>query len=105
MGYLPVLDKWIRFKNPLVVHFVSMPVVRFTLEQIKQHRLHRENRSSPDLTTRFTEAAQKYPDIMDEDRVAENARSAVGAGSDTTAIILRELVYQILKHTNIHGKF
>lgn len=103
MGHLPYIDKFIRLNNPLVIRLVNMPVVRFTVEQIKDHQRNVEHRIHPDFVTRFTEASQKYPEIMDEDRIAENARSAVGAGSDTTAIVLRELVYQILLNPRIKG--
>lgn len=103
MGHLPYLDKIVRLNNPLIIRLVSMPVVRFTVEQIKEHRRNAHRRAHPDLVTRFEEASEKYPEIMDEDRIAENARSAVGAGSDTTAIVLRELLYQILLNPKIYG--
>lgn len=104
MGQLPMIDLYLRVKNPIIRKLVfSAPIIKFTTEQIHEHMMNPKHTSNPDFLTQFVKAREKYPDIMDEDRIAENARTAVAAGSDTTAIALRELVYQILTHPQTYG--
>lgn len=105
MGHLPLVDKILRLRNPLIINYVNKPVLQFTLDLMREHEKNREKFTSPDLLTHFKNSAQKYPEIMDHDRIADNARSAIGAGSDTTAIVLRELVYQLLTHPKSLGSF
>lgn len=82
----------------------TFPIVQFTVDQIAEHEKDHGSHNSADLLTEFMKAKEKFPDIMDEDRIAENARTAIGAGSDTTAIAIRELVYQFLTIPRCFGQ-
>lgn len=104
MGHLPWLDYWIRVKNPILRKIAKFPIVQFTVDRIAEHERDPESHNNSDFLTEFMKAREKFPHIMDEDRIAENARTAVGAGSDTTAIALRELVYQLLVNPRCYGE-
>lgn len=104
MGHLPLIDSIIRRHNPIVKQFVNLPIINFTVDQIREHQKREEFRKHPDFVSQFTQAAEKYPEVMDEDRIAENARSAIAAGSDTTAVALRGLVYHALLRPRCYGE-
>ena len=55
--------------------------------------------------SRFLEARDKFPDIIDEDLLHDYANTNVAGGSDTTAIILRAMVYEFLIQPAIYAKF
>lgn len=98
MGQLPTLDEIFRVKNPF--RRLLKPagdVVSFTLKQVRSHADRTEN-SCPDLLTRFMGARDKDPELLTEDRLVDYANTTVSAGSDTTAIALREIIYQLLTH-------
>lgn len=101
MGQVSWVDLYMRIKNPVWRKLQKYPVVQFTLNQIRDHIQSPDRK--PDFLTQFIEAREKYADIMTEDRIADMANSNVAAGSDTTAIILRELVFQILTHKSIYS--
>lgn len=92
-------------KNP-ILHLLrpTSNILSFTLKQIREHE------SSPgghhrDLLSRFLEARDKFPDIIDEDLLHDYANTNVAGGSDTTAIILRAMVYELLTQPAIHARF
>jgi cytochrome P450 len=105
MGHLPWVDRVIRVYNPIVTARVNKPVLQFTVDMMREHEKASAQFTHPDLYTHFSRSAEKYPTIMDADRIADNARSAIGGGSDTTSIILREIVYQLLVDPARLGKF
>jgi len=103
MGQVAWIDEYLRIKNPIWRKLRKYPVVQFTLNQIRDHIQSPERK--PDFLTQFIEAREKYLNIMTEDRIADLANTNVAAGSDTTAIILRELVFQLLTHPNVYSMY
>ncbi|KAJ6005165.1 hypothetical protein N7451_003109 [Penicillium sp. IBT 35674x] len=104
MGHIPYVDKYLRIRNPLRRFIGDFPIIGFTLDRIREHQRQSGNQVHPDFVTQFIKASEKYPDVMTEDRIAENARTAIGAGSDTTAIALREILFRLLVQKSILGK-
>jgi cytochrome P450 len=72
-------------------------MMKFTAKQIQEHSA-LENDSRPDFLTRFLKAREKFPDLMTDGRLATYTNTNVSAGSDTTAIALREVTWRILTH-------
>lgn len=101
MGQVSWVDMYLRIKNPIWRKLRKYPVTEFTRNQIRDHIQSPDRK--PDFVTQFIESREKYSDIMTEDRIVDMANSNVAAGSDTTAIILRELVFQISTRTNVYG--
>lgn len=67
----------------------------FTYRQIRKHPTIDTSRA-PDFLTKFREAKDKHAEVLTDTQLAEYVRTNVAAGSDTTAIALRELVYRFL---------
>jgi hypothetical protein len=97
------IDKYIRLKNPFLNKYINTPIIQFTVQQIRDHQKNMHELGHPDLVTQFTKAGERFP-IMDEDRIAENARSTIAAGSDTTGIVFRTMVYQLCTKPRIYGQ-
>ena len=57
-----------------------------------------------DFLSRFMAAKKTHPDIVDDDQVISYMNNNVVAGSDTTAISLRSIVYYVLKNKVVHEK-
>jgi cytochrome P450 len=69
--------------------------MKFTTKQINHHvQSHNPNR--PDFLTKFLKTREKNPELMTDQRLATYANTNVSAGSDTTAIALREIIFRIL---------
>ncbi|EXJ87226.1 hypothetical protein A1O3_04185 [Capronia epimyces CBS 606.96] len=110
VGQVPNLDWYFRIKNP-ILHMLrpTSNILGFTLKQIREHQKSShspsDSHSGPrDFLTRFLEAREKYPDIVDEGLVHDYANTNVAGGSDTTAIILRTLVHQFVTQRSILDK-
>lgn len=105
VGQLPTLDEYLRIKNAVLRWLrPSDNITRWTVRQIRSHIKNADN-SCPDFLTRFLQARDKYPEIMNEEQIEEYANTNVSAGSDTTAITLRSLVYEMLTHPDAHARF
>jgi cytochrome P450 len=78
--------------------------MKFTAKQIRDHQLSTD-RTQPDFLTRFLNAREKYPELLTDRRLATYTNTNVSAGSDTTAIALREVVYRLLTHPDGLEKF
>ncbi|KAK5452376.1 hypothetical protein LTS15_007442 [Exophiala xenobiotica] len=107
VGQIPTVDEWLRIKGLGNIFRKIRPagnVVMWTMKQIHAHTVH-DGDKSPDFLTRFIKAREKYPDIMTDGQLAEYANTNVSAGSDTTAIVLRELVYRLLTHGGSYRQF
>lgn len=102
MGHFPTIDRYLRLDNPIIQGFFTFPIIHFTVKQIQDQKTAREL-LHPDLVTYLTNSMEKYPTAMDEDRIAENTVSAVATGADTTAMVLRELVFQMTTIPRIYG--
>ncbi|KAK4646039.1 hypothetical protein QC761_206840 [Podospora bellae-mahoneyi] len=110
VGQIPWLDNLLA-KNPLARFLPegSSPIVAFALARAHE----RSNISEVEKTTtyhntkdfmsRFLEAKEKDPDILDWFLTAW-ATSNVLAGSDTTAIMMRAVIYFLIKHPDCLGK-
>lgn len=57
-----------------------------------------------DFLTRFLEAKNDYPSVVDDAQVFSYTVSNMNAGSDTTAISLRAILYYTLKHPRVMSK-
>lgn len=58
-----------------------------------------------DFLTRFVASAEKWPELIDEAQLYELVNTNVAAGSDTTAIALRQIVYSMLTHPKVYSRF
>jgi cytochrome P450 len=72
----------------------------FTLKQIREHQATPDTRR-PDFLTHFLEAREKNPTLITEDLVNDYANTNVAGGSDTTAIILRTIFFQLSTQKHI----
>ncbi|TVY91777.1 Cytochrome P450 monooxygenase [Lachnellula willkommii] len=100
VGQIPTADEYLRLKgfgNILRKIRPTGPMMKFTAERIKEHTSV-ENHSRPDFLTRFIKAREKFPELMTDGRLATYTNTNVSAGSDTTAIALREVTWRILTH-------
>lgn len=101
---MPWLD-YLFIKNPLKGLFSggsTGAVARFARERIDK-RLSQGDESagnSPhkDFLTRFLEAKKEHPGVVNDNQVFSYTVSNMNAGSDTTAISLRAILYYTLKN-------
>ena len=102
---MPSVDWYFRIKNP-ILHILrpTSNILSFTMKQIREHESY-PAAARPDFLTRFLQARDKNPDSIDEERVRDYANTNVSGGSDTTAVGLRTLVYEILDNPAIHARF
>ncbi|KXH47883.1 hypothetical protein CNYM01_01401 [Colletotrichum nymphaeae SA-01] len=104
IGQIPWLDH-LFIKNPIKRKFGggSTGAVAQFARQCLEERLHRpegkiENPSHRDFLTRFLETKKTHPQVVDDRQVFSWTLSNVNAGSDTTAISLRAVLYYLLKN-------
>jgi cytochrome P450 len=111
---MPWLD-YVFIKNPLrqlVQGGSTGAVARFArarLDERLQARSEPKNNdpSSPlrkDFLARFLDAQRVHPDIVTDNQVFSYTVSNMNAGSDTTAISLRAILYYILKSPRVASK-
>ncbi|KAH8892297.1 cytochrome P450 [Thozetella sp. PMI_491] len=110
VGQIPTFDEYFRIKGfgHLVRKFRRTgPIMKFTAKQMRDHQsgVTNSNESRPDFLTRFLKAREKYPDVMTDRRIATYTNTNVSAGSDTTAIALREIVFRLLTHPGSLERF
>lgn len=100
MGQLPFLDEYVRLKGfGYIFRKIrpTGPLMKFTSKQI-DHHVATPDPTRPDFLTRFLKVREKDPQLMTDQRLATYANTNVSAGSDTTAISLREIIFRILTH-------
>ncbi|KAK4935613.1 hypothetical protein LTR10_023374 [Elasticomyces elasticus] len=110
VGQMPILD-WFILKNPVrlglsrlgVVNATS-PVVTFAQQRMKS-RVGGEKTTEAEATggrrdflSRFMEAGKRDPEFMNPQRVLSLTVANMFAGSDTTAISMRSIFYNLLKN-------
>ncbi|KAF1839795.1 cytochrome P450 [Decorospora gaudefroyi] len=108
VGQLPILDK-IFVKNPLRLWISKLgltntttPVAAFARARMAERSSETEEKSqaegtkSRDFLSRFQEAHRKDPAFMTQQRVLAVTVANMFAGSDTTAITLRTIFYNLL---------
>jgi cytochrome P450 len=115
IGQMPWLD-YIFIKNPLrrlVQGGSTGAVARFARARLDERLMHSEStakdnrdptQSHRDFLARFLEAKKKYPDIVTDNQVFSYTVSNMNAGSDTTAISLRAILYYTLKSPRVMAK-
>ncbi|KAJ9350283.1 cytochrome P450 [Paecilomyces variotii] len=107
-GQMPWLD-YLFVKNPLrqlLRGGSTTAIAQFARNRV-QERLSQSDTKSPtrrDFLSRFFEAKEIHPNIVDDKQVISYTISNVNAGSDTTAISLRAILYYTLKHPNVYSK-
>ncbi|KAK7417870.1 hypothetical protein QQX98_004345 [Neonectria punicea] len=113
VGQIPWLDYWLK-KNPLwtwiaqptgaVAQFAHQQLVARldeTKEKVSGDSIESQKR---DFVDRFFQAKETHPDIVDDRQVFSYMVTNMFAGSDTTAISLRAIVYYTLKHPQVYAK-
>ncbi|KAJ6057061.1 uncharacterized protein N7446_007961, partial [Penicillium canescens] len=115
IGQMPWLD-YLFIKNPLKNLFgggSTGAVARFARarldERLKQTSIGDtliSSLSSPhkDFLARFLEAKTEHPNIVNDNQVFSYTVSNMNAGSDTTAISLRAILYYTLKNPRVYKK-
>lgn len=101
MGQLPDVDEYFRLRNWFARKFRTVnAIVTFSAHHIAQHAQHVDPSSPPDFVSRFQAAIEKYPNVMTPAQMIDYAATNVSAGSDTTAIMLREIIFRLLEDKN-----
>ncbi|KAI2821405.1 hypothetical protein CBS63078_4605 [Aspergillus niger] len=112
IGQMPWLD-YVLIKNPLrqlIRGGSTGAVARFARDRLherlsqggsKRDDIHERQK---DFLTRFLEAKSIHPDVVDDAQVFSYTTSNVNAGSDTTAISLRAILYYTLKNPRVFSK-
>ncbi|KAH6982611.1 cytochrome P450 [Ilyonectria destructans] len=113
VGQIPWLDHWLK-KNPVWTR-IAQPtgaVAQFahkqllsrldeTKEKVSSDSIESQKR---DFVDRFFQAKETHPEVVDDRQVFSYMVTNMFAGSDTTAISLRAIVYYTLKHPNVYAK-
>ena len=102
---MPWLD-YVFVKNPMRAKLFGAqtgPVARFARDRLNERLTQNEKTSTfskqpKDFLTRFLEAKVTHPDIVDDKQVFSYTVTNMFAGSDTTAISLRAVLYYTLKN-------
>ncbi|KAF2133633.1 pisatin demethylase [Dothidotthia symphoricarpi CBS 119687] len=112
IGQIPILDRFF-LKNPVRRWMSSQglirasPVAEFAKERIAESKAKPKGAvdstavdsiSRRDLLSRFQEAHKKDPDFIDQGRVLALTAANMIAGSDTTAISLRAIFYNLIRN-------
>lgn len=125
IGQMPWLD-YLFVKNPLrqlLSGGATTPIARFARARMDERLKQDTDQSSAtwqpgqtsasqelpgrrprDFLTRFLEAQREFPEVVDDAQVFSYTVSNVNAGSDTTAISLRAILYYVLKHGSVRDK-
>jgi cytochrome P450 len=95
------LRKWMSarglIKGTPVAHF-AMKRIQETKERIEKMTADPSDKPRRDFLSRFQEAHDKDPDFMSKDRVLALTVANMIAGSDTTAISLRAVFYNLARN-------
>jgi cytochrome P450 len=88
--FMPVIGNW------LAANDRDGTVRDYTIREV-QNRFERGS-DRPDILGRLFEINKEKPQVMDMTNITSVASANVGAGSDTTAISLRAILYFLLKN-------
>jgi len=121
IGQMPMLDLFFE-KNPLKlklekwgINKTVFPVTKFALDRAAERKdemekvresgvpQQREGRGV-DLLTKFQIAQHDHPEFMTDKQVLSSCTSMILAGSETTAISLSAIFYNIIKHPRVYKK-
>lgn len=121
VGQMPFLDL-LGEKNPIKLQLqrwginnTVFPVTKFAqdqsfhrtaeMEKIKQDgRVDEESGKGVDLLTKFTQAQHDHPEFMTDKQVLSSCTSMIFAGSETTAISLSSIFYNLIQHPRVYDK-
>lgn len=102
---MPALDYWLR-KNPVMTH-IATPTHKIMVRarQILQERVsstwEKPSATRRDFVSRFLEAKENHPEMLNDRNMMGFIGSNLQAGSDTTAIALRTVLYHTMKDKQI----
>ncbi|KAL1857884.1 hypothetical protein Plec18170_003108 [Paecilomyces lecythidis] len=107
-GQMPWLD-YLQVKNPVrqLLHGGSTTAVAQFAKNRLQERLSQSGTKSNarrDFLSRFFEAQVDHPKVVNDRQVLSYTITNVNAGSDTTAISLRAILYYTLKNPRVYAK-
>ncbi|KAH6873828.1 cytochrome P450 [Thelonectria olida] len=113
VGQIPWADHWLK-KNPIwtCLKQPTGAVAQFARQQLTS-RLdeakdgasdYRKEFDRGDFVDRFLRAKETHPDVVDDGQVFSYMVTNMFAGSDTTAISLRAIVYYTIKHPLVYSK-
>lgn len=105
---MPWLD-YLFVKNPLrqlLRGGSTTAIAQFARNRVQERLSQSDTKSFTrrDFLSRFFEAKEIHPNIVDDKQVISYTISNVNAGSDTTAISLRAILYYTLKNPNVYSK-
>ncbi|ODM20225.1 hypothetical protein SI65_03278 [Aspergillus cristatus] len=108
IGQMPWLD-YLFIKNPLkqlVSGGSTGAVARFARDHMSERLQSPQNKneSRKDFLSRFLEAKVRSPNVVGDAQVFSYTVSNVNAGSDTTAISLRAILYYTMKENRVMNK-
>lgn len=92
------------FGNRLGIAARHGSIRKFAAKQVDS-RKEKDQGQYQDLLSRLFEVKKEKPDEMNDNAVLSMATSNVFAGSDTTAISLRSIIYYLLKNPECKRKF
>lgn len=96
---MPPLDGFL-LKNPMAMRMIpNNHVVKFSVQQVQERINKPTNRK--DFLSAFLQAKKDWPDLVDDRQVLSYSNSNIFAGSDTTAISLRSILYYALKTPHV----
>jgi hypothetical protein len=106
VGQLPELDHWLA-KNP--VCRIGPPSFEYGAIFAAQQMMARKQSGGSginhkDMLNDFLEMQKENPDIMDDNGVVRALLINVLAGADTTSVLLRAIVYYVLKNPPVYRK-
>lgn len=102
---MPVLDLWLK-KNPIYVYFKT-PTNKFILKarSLIRARLTQEKKTGhPDFMDRFLEAQKQHPEFVTNQILGSYVATNFVAGSDTTSVVLRSILYYTVRTPGVLSK-
>lgn len=106
---MPLID-WLYRKNPIMAFLSTarthkiMLRARSMLEERLATTSYFDSESQRDFISRFLEAKEKHPESLNDRNMLGFVGSNLQAGSDTTAIALRSILYYTLKTPGVLAK-
>ena len=108
VGQMPFLDFWLD-KNP--VKRIGPPnlgnITRVAIEHIASRAQGKDpnfDPETPDYLQRFMEAKEQHPEVVHDGMIMNYLFINLIAGSDTTALTIRAVLYFALQHPEVHAK-
>lgn len=113
VGQVPWLDHWLK-KNPLRARMArpTGPVMKFTQQRLEE-KLEAEGKRSAavedgsrkvDFVDRFLAAKESHPEVVNDRQILSYITTNIRAGSDTTAISPRAILYYTIKYPAVYAK-